>query len=367
MQDQSYLRESVVTGPQSEPGAGRYCAYNQTRECFLCADVESGDFSSSSLDTRLRSLSPGFGGALWMVPFRGISPTSVRIPIDLVYLDQNLVVLEAIESFPLSSAPSSGTPAASVLALPANTISAAGTRPGDRLILCAPEEMKRRLQELMSAKVENEAKRAANSDAASPNRSAVGRVIQFVDRSRPRPSGERAPVEVAPNAPPSLPEQEPAAAAEPAPTPILEETGRKTLKVSKSWLQRLLSPDPPEPRKATREVVQGLAAFYFTGGDPSPHAVRDVSPTGFYLFTDERWYPGTVIRMTLTDKRQAADERSITVSASVVRWGNDGVGLGFVLPDKKDPRGMSASNPAFGGANREQIEQFLQRFTGGAS
>jgi len=35
--------------------------------------------------------------------------------------------------------------------------------------------------------------------------------------------------------------------------------------------------------------------------------------------------------MTLTDRREPTVERSITVNACVVRWGNDGVGLQFVL------------------------------------
>jgi hypothetical protein len=128
---------------------------------------------------------------------------------------------------------------------------------------------------------------------------------------------------------------------------------------TKGWLQKLLNPDPPQPRKAQRDLAQGLVAFYFTGGDSAPHAVRDISSTGLYLMTDERWYPGTVIRMTLTDLRRAKEENSIMVYASVVRWANDGVGLAFAFADERSAR--NSSTAALGGANKVQMESFIRR------
>jgi len=342
MPDQPYLRESVVAVEQQGTAAPRYCAYNQTRECFLCSEIEMGDFAPSSLDTRLRSLAPGCGGALWLVPFRGISATSVRMPIDLIYLDHNNRVLDAVESFPIAG-PSSGIPAASVLALPANTIAAAGTRMGDRLIICAPGEMKRRVQEVLAGQVQMAADAAAQSREANA-RTTQGRVLPWVDRSKAKAATEAAPIEMIPAAIPAVAEPE-APPAPPAPD-IAQAKPKK-----KGWLERLLNPDPPQPRKAQREQVQGLAAFYFNGGDSTPHAVRDISGTGLYLLTDERWYPGTVIRMTLTDKRNAAQEKSIMVYASVMRWGNDGVGLAFVI----------GGDGAMGGASKAELDAFVAR------
>jgi len=348
MPDQPYIRESVVQGERRDPGAGKYCAYNQTRECFLCSDIEAGDFAPSNLDTRLRTLAPGSGGALWMVPFRGISATSVRMPIDLIYLDRNNTVLDAVESFPISSPSSSVAPATSVLALPANTIAAAGMRVGDRLIICAPGEMKQRVQQLLAGQVAAPADPAAQSKDAGA-RGAAGRVLPWVDRSKTKTAPETAAIEVVPVAMP--PAAEPESATSPQAPDVSQAKPKK-----KGWLDRLLNPDPPEPRQAQRELVQGLAAFYFNGGDPSPHAVRDISSTGFYLLTDERWYPGTVIRMTLTDKRNLAAEASIMVYASVVRWGNDGVGMAFVM----------GSGGTMGGAGKAEIEQFVARMKRGA-
>ncbi len=359
MTDQRYIRESVVRGETSAAGAGKCCAYNQTRERFLCAQVASGDFHASSLEAHLSTLAPGSGTALWLIPFRGISPTSVRVPIDLLYLDRNCVVLEAVESFPISSISSSSAPAASVLALPANTIASVGTRPGDQLILCDPEEMKWRLQQLLAAKAQTQAESGVVPTPEPAARGAAGRVILF-DRSRSKPAVEVPPVEVAPVAAPAPPEPEA------APAPALAEPAPAKAKPAKSWLQRLLSPEPAQPRKAQREAIQGIAAYFFNGGQSVAHGVRDISPSGFYVFTEERWYPGTIIRMTLTDQRQPTAERSITVNASVVRWGNDGVGLQFVLQDEKS-RGRGSMDGMTAGPGKAQIEQFIARLRSGGS
>jgi uncharacterized protein len=355
MADQGYIRESVVRGEQSAVGAGKCCAYNQTRERFLCSSVDSGDFHASGLDMHLAALAPGSATALWLVPFRGISPTSVRVPIDLLYLDRNCMVIDAVESFPIASVSPSSAPAASVLALPANTIAAAGTRAGDQLILCDAEEMKWRLQQLLAAKAQSQTEATTALSEESVARGTVGRVLPF-DRSRPKP------VEIPPAgaAPIELPEA-PALAA--APAPALAEPAQK--KPAKSWLQRLLSPDPPQPRKAQRESLEGIAAYFFTGGESKAHGVRDISPTGFYIYTEERWYPGTIIRMTLTDQRQPTAERSITVNAAVVRWGNDGVGLQFVLQDEKS-RSRASSDGMMAGPSRAHVEQFIARLRSAA-
>ena len=345
MPDQSYIRESVARQEPHAAGALKYSAYNWTRERFLCGEIEGGDFSASGLEARLRTLTPGASTAIWITPFRGISATSVRVPIDLVYLDANCVVIDAVESFPLSSVSSSSRPAESILALPSNSIASAGTRAGDQLILCESQEMKQRLQQMMGARgAEREdqgAQTGLNANSLNANsRTKPARVLQFVDRTQPTAVEVQA-AEVVPAAMPALPEVKLApirAAAEPA---------QKAAKPAKSWLQKLINPDPPEPRKASREALHGLAAYFFTGGDPRAHAIRDISATGLYVLTEERWYPGTVVRMTLTDQGKPGSERSLTVHASVVRWGNDGVGLQFVAADA--------------GPNGRQILQFIQR------
>jgi hypothetical protein len=64
--------------------------------------------------------------------------------------------------------------------------------------------------------------------------------------------------------------------------------------------------------------------------------------------------------MTLTDSKEPTVERSITVNAMALRWGNDGVGLQFVFQDGKDlGRGL---DHVVGGISRKQLDQFLQPF-----
>jgi hypothetical protein len=297
-------------------------------------DIDAGDFAVASLDDRIPALTPKSGAGLWLLPFKGISPTSVHIPLDLVYLDRNCTVLDVVESFPIYRVSSSSPAAASVLVLPARMIDLSETKPGDQLILCAPEEMKRRLQQVPSSG----GAASAAPRKEEPPRSNAPNLLQWEDRNKPlRADEDRSP--------------------SPQPqTSKIVELGAKNDKPAKSWWQRLLSPDPPQPRKASREALPGLTAYFWTGGVPVAHDIQDVSPTGLYVVTEERWYPGTVIRMTLTDSTESTSERSITVNAQAVRWGNDGVGLRFVLRD--DGRGQTA---AIDGAEKKQLDQFFQQ------
>jgi hypothetical protein len=59
---------------------GQNCVYNQTRECFLGLQVIAGDFSLASLNEWMKTLTPNSGEGIWMVPFRGVLATEVRVP-----------------------------------------------------------------------------------------------------------------------------------------------------------------------------------------------------------------------------------------------------------------------------------------------
>jgi hypothetical protein len=125
-------------------------------------------------------------------------------------------------------------------------------------------------------------------------------------------------------------------------------------------LGRWLFSEPADPRSNSRKPVPGLVAHFFTGGAPQAHEIRDVSPTGLYVVTTERWYPGTVIRMTLSkpDIGQSPTDRSITIQARAVRWGNDGVGLQFLFEARKGgARQASPLDPI----DARQLEEFLKR------
>ncbi|HEY6764483.1 MAG TPA: hypothetical protein VI386_06905, partial [Candidatus Sulfotelmatobacter sp.] len=42
-----------------------------------------------------------------------------------------------------------------------------------------------------------------------------------------------------------------------------------------------------------------LVAYYWDGAAPTSHKIQNISSTGFYLTTKERWLPGTMVTMTL--------------------------------------------------------------------
>ena len=93
-------------------------------------------------------------------------------------------------------------------------------------------------------------------------------------------------------------------------------------------------------RQAQRLQSLPLVAFYWDGKEPVAHAVLNISTTGFYLLTDQRWYPGTVVSVTL-QRAKATDSdpnRAISVQGKVVRSASDGVGLEFIWSHDHDPR-----------------------------
>jgi hypothetical protein len=78
--------------------------------------------------------------------------------------------------------------------------------------------------------------------------------------------------------------------------------------------------------------VPRLTGYCVAGGPSTPYEVRDISVLGFYMITDQRWTPGTVIRVTLRALRSDGGfHDSITVFSRVVRWGPDGGGFEFVF------------------------------------
>ncbi len=90
----------------------------------------------------------------------------------------------------------------------------------------------------------------------------------------------------------------------------------------------------PERRAYTRLVSPGLVAYDANQAEAKPLEVGDVSPTGLYLRTGERWRPGDLILLTLAKKSasEVESQSRVEVHAGAVRCGEDGVGLSFVFP-----------------------------------
>jgi hypothetical protein len=126
-----------------------------------------------------------------------------------------------------------------------------------------------------------------------------------------------------------------------------------------SWFKKLLSSDH---RKAERQEAPQLVAYYWDGSVPTAHKIRNISSTGFYLLTTERWHPGTMVTMTLqrTDILDAAtsSEGYITVLSKVIRLDKDGVGFVFVPIADKSSGGTDGRMR--GAIDRKALVRFME-------
>jgi len=126
----------------------------------------------------------------------------------------------------------------------------------------------------------------------------------------------------------------------------------------KRWFEWLFSEDR---RQAKRHKSLPLVAYYWDGAEPVAHGILDASLTGMYLLTKQRWYPGTVVTMTLQRARAAKSdpERSIAVNARVVRSGSDGVGLAFLPLQRQESRRTFDSS--MHAVDEKVLHQFFHR------
>jgi len=338
--------------PYLVPGATRvdevseamtHCAYNQTREYILGLEVEVMDLPEDRLKRRLVTSLLTNGQGLWLNPFHGIPTGGLPAALDLVYLNGQNEVMELVESYPTFRAGARAAGVVSVLVLPAHTIYTSQTQLGDQLVLCEAGRMEESLQAIAQERDDSCKVFSVALLREQPLWSDGPGVLELEER----------PLQMEVSA---VRPHEPTVQTHELPLSKPEETKTKQ---PKSWLARWWSPDP---RRAPRYTEPGVAAYYWTGGPPEAHRVRDISTSGMYVITEERWYPGTLVLMTL---RQGGDsvkenERTIAVQTRAVRWGTDGVGLQFVLPDKKLLKD-EASGLRLSGLSREEVDRFLAR------
>jgi hypothetical protein len=103
------------------------------------------------------------------------------------------------------------------------------------------------------------------------------------------------------------------------------------------WLAKFLVPDAD---RAERRPGGEFAAYYWWNSSFREDAVKDISTSGVFVFTKERFAPGTVIGITLqkAGPLEFNKDRRITKRARVVRVADDGVGLAFLAPDDPETR-----------------------------
>jgi Flp pilus assembly protein TadG len=108
----------------------------------------------------------------------------------------------------------------------------------------------------------------------------------------------------------------------------------------KGWLAR----EEEEPRRGPRSIHPEILVYYWDGSAPEGRRVHDISQSGAYICTPERWYPGTIIRLILQRGRRAdsamAPSASICIPARVVRHGSDGVAVEFVFRNRQEEESL---------------------------
>ena len=100
--------------------------------------------------------------------------------------------------------------------------------------------------------------------------------------------------------------------------------------------------DPAELRNAPRIQEPAVVVYYWDGATPSGRHLRDISLTGAYLYTPERWYPGTVVRLLIQPTESSPADAgspppgSVSLQARVVWQGSDGMALEFLFQGPAD-------------------------------
>jgi Flp pilus assembly protein TadG len=110
-------------------------------------------------------------------------------------------------------------------------------------------------------------------------------------------------------------------------------------------MRRWLLQETKEPRRAARSTEPEVVVYYWDGSSPEGRQLRDISHSGAYIYTPERWYPGTIIRIILQGYRTAVREDGTTgpaasacIPARVVRHGSDGVAVEFAFRDTEEEK-----------------------------
>jgi Flp pilus assembly protein TadG len=112
-------------------------------------------------------------------------------------------------------------------------------------------------------------------------------------------------------------------------------------------IKRWLLQESEDPRRAPRTREPEVVVYYWDGSAPEGRRLRDISQSGAYIYTTERWYPGTIVRIILQGCQKAVREDGTTgpaastcIPARVVRHGADGVAVEFAFRDKDEQESL---------------------------
>ncbi len=101
---------------------------------------------------------------------------------------------------------------------------------------------------------------------------------------------------------------------------------------------KLLRAKPKEPRRGPRTADPLSLVYYWDGSAPLGDGLRDISRTGAYICTSQRWPIGAIVTLMLERSMIGspgdtgdAPAPSTCIPCRVVRQGDDGVGVEFVF------------------------------------
>lgn len=278
-------------------GTPKLCACDRTCQSPICAEIETIDTVKKPFAVLVKSLAEVEKTGLWLNPFRGI-PRGPRLSrFDVIYLDENCQVLDFAENFTEAEFKPFQGDATTALVLPPHTLNSLKIRKGDQLRICSGDKLLAPSGELASSKVHDRSQCVLDSgQGISPSEPTVCK----------QPSAIEADM-----------------------SDLAEEKPSLKLRLLR-WLFQV--PASTDQRRGERRPAPDLIAYYWNGGTPKAHQLGNVSQSGLYLLTEERWLPGTCFVMTLQKKRDSeiTTEEISRVESRVVRWGDDGIGFEFV-------------------------------------
>lgn len=142
------------------------------------------------------------------------------------------------------------------------------------------------------------------------------------------------------------------------PNPPSEKVMTPASRASEPLFKRLIRWICPDQRVANRHTMPPLIAYLGTvRSSRSEYKIGDVSVAGFYMITEERWIPGTAFPITLERTDPAGVGRTLTVKATVVREGEDGVGFSFLQSPEETANEDESSTTR---VDLTKIAQFLK-------
>ncbi|MGA9586289.1 MAG: hypothetical protein WBQ95_13225 [Terracidiphilus sp.] len=314
---------SAASLEKRKMGSQKLCACDRTSNSLMSTNINLVDTVQQPLATIVKDISEITHDGLWLNPFRGIPRGRGLSRFDVVYLDEKCRVLQYIENYAEVEFAPIGKDAASALVLPAHSLALSRIQQGDQFRICGGSEA------------------LAGFDDESLHVDDGGALKCRTRYQLLRPQTKRLAQEG---------EAERALRVEGEEKPSL-----------KIRFLRWLFPAPGDRRRGERMPAPDLIAYYWTGGAPQAYQIGNVSQSGLYMLTEERWLPGTRIVMTLQkgDRSDATSEDIHQVESEVIRWGLDGVGCAFVESGFVDLNsGEVVENQKF---DREAFEHFLCR------